>query len=363
MKGNVYGTTFYGGIPERGTVYQLKRAGPSWTKTTIYAFTGRKDGGLPFGELAKDEAGNLYGTAILGGDLSYEYGTGCGVVFELTPGPKGWKETVVHAFHLKDGCSPQGELLRDGAGNLYGITTLGGDSPCGCGTVFELSPSRAGWKLTTLHSFHDGSDGGAPSALFRDGSGNLYVTDGGGTDQPYGVILKLSRPGKTWKLTTLYSFSGGPDGSFPGAAVVFGQGGALYGTTLSGGTYGLGVVYRLTPSKPTWTETVLHSFAGGQDGNAPDSNLLFDSQGNLYGATFQGGTTGMDGYGTIFKLTNSGDTWTESVAFSFDGTDGYTPEGDIIWDAAGNLYGTTTTSGNFCNGDQSGCGNVYEFTP
>ena len=235
MKGKIYGTTFNGGPPEWGTVYQLTHTQSGWRKKTIYSFTARKDGGLPLGELAKDEAGNLYGTAIRGGDLSYEYGTGCGVVFELTPGPKGWKEIVVHAFHLKDGCMPQGELVWDGAGNLYGTTSIGGDLSCargdGCGTVFKLSRSGAGWKLTTLHAFH-GKDGGSPVSLLRDRGGNFYgATAGGGDSELGGTVFKLSPPGKAWKLTTLYSFTGGNDGSSPLAGVVFDKSGALYGTT------------------------------------------------------------------------------------------------------------------------------------
>jgi uncharacterized repeat protein (TIGR03803 family) len=364
MKGKIYGTTFNGGAPEWGTVFQLTRTQSGWTKKTIYAFTARKDGGLPLGELAKDEAGKLYGTAIRGGNLSYEYGTGCGVVFELTPAPQRWKETVVHAFHLKDGCMPQGELVWDGAGNLYGTTSIGGDLSCargdGCGTVFKLSRSAAGWKLITLHAFH-GKDGGSPVSLLRDRSGNFYgATAGGGDSELGGTVFKLSPSGKTWKLTTLYSFTGGNDGSSPLAGVVFDQSGALYGTTYYGGTYGLGVVYKLTPAKPAWKEKVLHTFAGGQDGGNPYSNLLFDPQGNLYGtASAYGG----ENHGEIFKLTNSGGQWTESIAFSFNESDGSAPEGDIIWDASGNLYGTTSAAGDFCNGDQSGCGNVYEFTP
>jgi uncharacterized repeat protein (TIGR03803 family) len=364
MKGKIYGTTFNGGAPEWGTVFQLTRTQSGWTKKTIYAFTARKDGGLPLGELAKDEAGKLYGTAIRGGNLSYEYGTGCGVVFELTPAPQRWKETVVHAFHLKDGCMPQGELVWDGAGNLYGTTSIGGDLSCargdGCGTVFKLSRSAAGWKLITLHAFH-GKDGGSPVSLLRDRSGNFYgATAGGGDSELGGTVFKLSPSGKTWKLTTLYSFTGGNDGSSPLAGVVFDQSGALYGTTYYGGTYGLGVVYKLTPAKPAWKEKVLHTFAGGQDGGNPYSNLLFDPQGNLYGtASAYGG----ENNGAIFKLTNSGGVWTESIAYSFNESDGSAPEGDIIWDASGNLYGTTSASGDFCNGDQSGCGNVYEFTP
>jgi len=367
MKGKIYGTTEQGGTPEWGTVYELKHTQSGWTKTTIYTFPNRKPGRnrtkhgvLPLSELTKDEVGNLYGTTTQGGDLRYSYNAGCGVVYELTPGPKGWKQTVLHQFHLKDGCGPSGELVWDG-GSLYGTAGSGGDTACGggygCGTVFKLSRSGAGWKFTTLHTFH-GSDGGGPLSLMRDSKGNFYGSGGTGT---YGTVFKLSPSEGRWRFTSLYRFTGGADGNEPYGAVVFDKDGAIYGTTVNGGMYGLGVVYKLTPSKPSWTETVLHSFAGGQDGKYPYSNMLFDSQGNLYGTASAGG--GSCDCGAIFKLTNSGGTWTESLAYSFDGSDGYVPYGDVIWDATGNLYGTTSASGAFCNGDQSGCGNVYEFTP
>jgi uncharacterized repeat protein (TIGR03803 family) len=199
MKGKIYGTTEQGGVPEWGTVYELKHTQSGWTKTTIYTFPNRKPGRnrtkhgvLPDGELTKDEAGNLYGTTTQGGDLRYSYHAGCGVVYELTPSPEGWKQTVLHQFHLSDGCGPSGQLVWDGAGNLYGTTGGGGDTACeyGCGTVFKLSRSQAGWRMTTLHYFHNGSDGAGPVSLLRDGKGIFYGTGGGGASG-MGTVFKL----------------------------------------------------------------------------------------------------------------------------------------------------------------------------
>jgi uncharacterized repeat protein (TIGR03803 family) len=358
VKGKIYGTTFQGGPPGWGTIYELRRTESGWTKKTIYAFTRGRDGGLPWSELTTDEAGNLYGTTTQGGDLR----TGCGTVFKETLGPKGWKETVLHQFNLRDGCGPAYELLRDDAGSLYGVAASGGDSSCvqgGCGTLFRLSRSRTDWKLTTLHYFH-GSDGEGPDSLFRDSEGNLYGSTYAGGTGKHGTVFKLSPSGKGRRFTTLYNFTGGADGNTPFAHVALDKNGAIYGTTVNGGMYGLGVVYKLTPSKSIWSESVLHNFVGDADGSYPYGNMLFDSQGNLYGTSSEGGAYGQ---GAIFRLTNSGGTWTESVVYSFNGSDGAAPFGDLIWNAAGNLYGTTSASGDFCNGHLSGCGNVYEFTP
>jgi len=200
-----------------------------------------------------------------------------------------WTEKVLHSFHRNgtDGYTPQASLIFDAAGNLYGTTVDGGTYRGG--TVFELTPQAGGgWTETVLHSFHrNGTDGASPYAgLVLDAAGNLY------------------------------------------------------GTTVDGGTYGRGAVFELTPEAGGgWTEQVLHNFGNGTDGAFPYAGLVLDAAGNLYGTTCQGGTHGR---GAVFELTpQAGGGWTDKVLHSFDPTDGYYPEAGLIFDAAGNLYGTT----------------------
>jgi uncharacterized repeat protein (TIGR03803 family) len=361
VRGKVYGTTSNGGLHNAGTVFELSHTRSGWVKKTIYAFTSLKDGGVPESDLTADDAGNLYGSTCRGGDLRYCYKTGCGVVFELALGPKGWKETVLHRFNLKDGAYP-GDLLWDKAGNLYGGTSGGGDPSCqyGCGTVFKLSRSQTGWRLTTIFAF-SGKDGDGGGLGYRDSFGNLYGISGRGPFG-FGTVFRLSPTGKNWKLTILHSFTGGADGGGPLGRLVADKDGSIYGTGVISVDTGVGVIYRLASSGHTWKETVLHHFAGGASGRYPSSGVVFDSDGSLYGVLYEA-NGGSDDYGAIYKLTNSGGQWNYGIAFNFDGTDGYSPGGDLTVDAAGNIYGTTSESGNFCNGDQSGCGNVYEFTP
>ncbi|MGH9205494.1 MAG: choice-of-anchor tandem repeat GloVer-containing protein, partial [Acidimicrobiales bacterium] len=259
-----------------------------------------------------DSSGNLYGTTFQGGVVGgCTDGLGCGTVFRLSPGGT---ETVLHAFTFSsEGYGPNGPLIADSSGNLYGTTYSDGAS--GNGVVFKLTP---GGTYTVLHTFTGGSDGANPAGdLIADSSGNLYgTTRGGGASGSgcggfgCGTVFKLS-PGGT--LTVLYSFTGGSDGEGPVGNLIADSKGNLYGTTLLGGGpgcgqfgLGCGVVFKLSPSG---TETVLHIFTGGSDGGAPFAGLIADSSGNLYGTTFQGGAlTACNGVGcgVVFKLAGAG---------------------------------------------------------
>jgi uncharacterized repeat protein (TIGR03803 family) len=330
-----------------------------WTKKTLYNFTGKDDGELPEAGLVADKAGNLYGAA--NGGLNKD-----GVIFEMSPGSGGgWKYKVIHSFDGSDGGGPEGSLIFDDAGNLYGPTAGGGPYKCfssTCGTVFELSPSKTGWKLTTLHDF-DGGDGSFPwSALYRDRKGNLYGTaeSGGyggclwqGSDG-CGTVFELSPSGKRWQFAVIHRFAG-PDGDGPTGQLATDEKGSLYGTATGGGL-GSGVAYRLTPRNGTWKETVLHEFGGGRDGQGPKGGVTFGSNGNLYGTTVQGGEFGD---GALFELEPSGRGWKESVPFSFNGEDGYVPQSALARGGGSGLFGTTQLGGNGeCSG---GCGVVFEF--
>ncbi len=271
-------------------------------------------------------------------------GAGLGVVFEVTPGGA---EKVLYTFSSADGCSPYTGLIRDAKGNLYGTT--GACGAYGYGTVFEVTKEGVG---TTLYTFTGGADGGQPfGALVRDNHGNLYgTTNVGGILGSYccGVVFEVTPAGTE---TVLHSFAGGTDGEYPVAALVRDAKGNLYGTTGEAGTSCCGTIFELTPSD---TENILFNF-DYTDGSGPGPNRLVRAQGNFYGTTSGGGTSGN---GTVFELTRKG---TETVLYNFTGAaDGFGPYGGVIRDAKGNLYGTAFQgAGEGCNDD--GCGTLYEL--
>jgi len=348
-----------------------------WKESILYSFTGGKDGGSPQAGLIFDADGNLYGTAFEGGDINCGFWTpGCGVVFELTPTSRGeWKESVLHTFEGADGKNPAAGLIFDSAGSIYGTTVGGGSGNCfygGCGGVFKLTPRRCGkWKETVLFKFTGGNDGGQPSAsLTPDAKGNLYGTTGEGGESNAGVVFELARSCQgNWKEKVLHSFSG-TDGAVPFAGVMLAPSGRLYGTTLFGGNCGsgCGVAFELRPEgRGKWTETTIYKFCSAYDcadGGTLYAGLTPDAEGNLYGAAFLGGAYG---YGAIFELTLGGGKWTETVlkSFPFDYPfypfcqDGASPAAGVIFDGAGNLYGTTFAGGYSC-GD---AGVAFELTP
>lgn len=282
------------------------------------------------------------------------------------------QETVLYNFgNPPDAAGPLGSLLMDAAGNLYGASGGGGlyCSPYyDCGTVFKLSRTQGGgWTEVVLHSFGSGDDGSGPNgSLIMDAAGNLYGTTYSG------IVFELSpNQNGTWTETVLYRFSGGDDGNDPAGGLVMDAAGKLYGTTNGGGAYGWGTVYELSHNGGGgWTETVLHSFNySSNDGHSPTGNLAMDAAGNLYGTTYNGGQGGgfcqSNGCGTVFELSLGGGGWTETVLHSFDANDGYGPEAGLAMDAAGNLYGTTYQGGNLgglvCA--PFGCGTVFELSP
>lgn len=324
------------------------------TYKVLYTFTGGDDGGGPSNQLVRIGT-NLYGTGSGGA-------TGDGVVFKLTANGK---ETVVHSFSGQDGSYPTG-LLRDTAGNLYGVTQLGGTAACtgiieynGCGVVFEIT---AAGEFSVLHSFA-GADGAFPSGkLLAGAKDNFYgATFGGGHNpgcpgqsyqQGCGTIFELVPSGANWDETVLYNFGAGTDGFSPNGSLIF-SAGKLLGTTDNGN--GLpcapvcGAVFQLTSGKSVWTETTPHGFTGGSDGAIPDGGLIGDPQGNLYGTTSLGGALG---FGTIFKIDALGK---KSILYSFKGTDGAYPTASLVRDSSGNLFGTAGYGGS------SEVGTVFEL--
>jgi len=335
--GNLFGTTLQGGIGSNGVIFQVA---PNGVESLLHAFTG-DDGVAPQGGLVTDGAGNLFGTATQGGS------SGKGTVFALA---FDGQITVLHNFAGgHDGATPRGVLARDRKGNLYGTTEFGGVH--GFGTVFEVAPSG---KEKVLYAFTGGIDGSEPvSGLAMDSHGNLYGTTqsggdaGGGTVSQNGAVFKLSQgAGKTWTESVLYTFQGGADGSAPDTGLLIDASGNLYGTT-SGGlpcftTGACGTVFKLAPNG---VETVLHAFngLGGSDGFVPTS-LTMDKKRNLYGTTADGGGTGCqgEGCGTIFGISAAG---VYSQLYAFRGTnDGDGPQA-LVKDANGNLFGATYGGG------------------
>ncbi len=346
--GNLYGTTQAGGVFNfnGGTVYRVDRIG---RETVLHSFcdeTNCTDGSTPYGGVILDSSGNLYGATSAGGAFGF------GAVFKID---STGKETVLYSFKglpSGDGASPAyGNLVRDAAGTLYGVTLNGGltcsYSTAGCGVVYKVDASG---KETILHSFTGGSDGGLPPAdLIAGAGGSLYGTTFRGGPAGCGVVFKI---GTTGDFTVLYDFNC-EFGWGPNAGLIRDSSGNLFGTTAFGGTWSRGTVFKLAPA--TRVETEIHEFQGGtSDGCAPGpGNLTLDAAGNIYGTT---PSCGASGYGVIFKLDPAGN---ETVLYNFSGgADGGVPQTTLLRDGAGHLWGTSYFTDGF-----SCCGSVFKLTP
>jgi len=335
-QGNLYGSTNRSGrrACKCGTIFRLSpQAGGGWQYQVLYQFKGDGDGGYPVGNLVFDNAGNLYGASYYGN----------GNVFRLIQQADGsWTEAAVYTFTgIPDGARPVAGLTIDSAGNLYGTTGAGG--AYGEGTVYKLTPEGGGeWSEAILYSF-SGADGMNPEAgVTLDKSGNLYGTTEDGGQYRYGTVFELVNNAGNWTETVVHSFNGSvTDPGSPYAGVVFDSSGNLYGTE----TGYSGVVFRLKPSLDGgWTETILHTFGKGNDGDLPWSDLVFDSAGNLYGTTYVGGK---DYQGIIYKLAPVlGGHWRYTVFHNFNFADGANPANNpVTFDANGNLFVATDGGG------------------
>ena len=344
-------------------------------KKVLYTFEGTPDGSIP-NSLIADRAGNLYGTTRFGGDPTCD----CGTVFELSaPATTGgaWTESVLYAFRggKQDGANPDG-LVFDKLGNLYGITELGAHD----GTVYELTPpATAGgaWTESVIFSFPSNLGGGQPAGkLTFDAAGNLYgaATLGGTGAACFSVVAKCgvvfrlappANPGEPWGETVLHNFGfDANDGQGPAGGLILDRSGALYGTTFRGGSNNNGTFFQLVRTNGVWTENILYNFAGSE--GTPQGNLIVDGSGNLYGTTSSGGITKCDtfGCGIVFELSPpaaSGDPWTETTLYSFrNGSDGGLPNAALVLDKAGDLFGTAATGGLKA---PNGGGTVFELSP
>lgn len=325
-------------------------------QATLFAFTGGSDGSFPYAGLISDTKGNLYGTASGGGDGH------AGVVYELSPpahGVAAWTQTTLYAFTgAKDGGTPHAGLMMDQKGDLYGTTYSGGVA--GQGVAFKLHKRKDGhWKETLLWSFTGGNDGGAPEgSLTMDAGGNLYGTTTQGGTGVVGTVFELSPPtsGRHWSQTVLYNFTGNSDGGQPTGNVLLGTDGNIYGTTAGYGEFNYGTAYRLTApsSGGDWGFSLLHAFKGGADGEVPRAGLIQDATGTLYGTT-----AGFDhSYGNVFSMSTDGSDY--NVIYGIGGGQGFTGNGpwaSIAMDAGGTIYGTTLADGMSSNGE------VFQLTP
>ena len=407
---NFYGTAAQGGYTGTrcysvyfsyaqgcGTVFRLHRSGSNWTFSTLYEFRGGSvDGNFPTAAVTIARDGSLYGTTW-GGDYQGQRGCentgvayGCGIVFNVRPPASAcktalcfWTETISFAFSgttAGGGAGPGlGALIFDQAGDLYGTNwnALGN-----VGEVTQLVPSGGSWTVGRIYASSSVIDSDTPNSIYSgvtfDSSGNLYGTSmQGPNDGPYchlglhfngcGTVYQLVPTPSEWNADKIYTFTDTADGKYPIAGLVADRVGNLYGTTSAGGAGNGGVVFQLSPSAGGWTYHLIYALpngnpqqvcfipngAGGCSG--PWGNLLIDSEGNLYGATYSAGTYQ---HGNVFKLTQSNGSWTYTDLYDFTGgNDGANPIGPLILDGAGNLYGTTS------NGGTNGYGVIFEITP
>ena len=336
-------------------------APPHWQAAKLHGFSGGQNGGNPFGPLIADRNLDLYGTTEIGGT------SGFGVVFELfSAGPSSWSDATLHRFDGGDGAYPDPGLAMDVQGKLYGATFSGGDQSGG--VVFELSPrGKKGWSYSILNQFggpNSGSGSNPNGNLTFDSNGNIYgTTQLGGTKTstgfpgPCGVVYELSPANGGWTETVLYSFGGPPDGSFPYSPLIFDSAGNLYGTTSEGGTgecndgegdvIGCGTVFELSPSKTGWSKTILYNFTTREQ-NMPGSPLVFAGDGSLYS------TAGYD----VFRLKPDGSTWKKRTIYEFsEGIAGTIPSGGVVFDTQGDLFGATSSSG------LDGFSTVFKLSP
>lgn len=342
--GSYYGAAAdYNGIGP-GFVYRLSPAGSSWNCTVIFQLGG-EGGGVPQGNVTFDSQGNLYITNTQYG------GAGLGGVVELSPdGSGGWMFSRGYSFTGNgDGAAAVGSVSLDAAGNVYGITagaSIGGTAYPS--TVFELSPTQNGFSETTLHTFGGPGDGYRGSSLIMDRGGNLYGTTTQGGSGQHGTVFRLHHVTNGWIETILHNFSQ-RDGNGDPTSLVFDPQGNLVGTAVD-------AVFKITPPahasgavEAPWPIRWLHQFQGdGPGGSQPFGGVAFDSAGNIYGATVNGGNLqgcGPDGCGVVYKLSRSQDgspaSWSETVLWTFaGGSDGGGPTGSVLVDGSGNVFGT-----------------------
>ena len=348
--GNFYGVAVQGGPYNLGVAFRFSHSGAGWTLSPIYGFRGGSDGAGPYGAMVFGPDGALYGTTFSGGASC-----NCGTVFKLTPPASvchsvscPWTETVLYRFSGPDGLEPRRALVFDRAGNMYGTTLQGG--AYGWGVVYELSPSGNEWTESVLWNFTGGFDGENPlCSLLLDSAGNLYGTAPTGGYNNLGTVFELSPSGSGWSMSQIYSFDGQGNGSTPYGGLAFDAQGNLYGSTAHGGQFDAGVAFEMSPTGGGWAYTLMNDFVT----SGPQDSPALDAAGNVY---FVCTTCGYSGYDA--KFTDNNGVWTWSLLHGFTGGGGATlPVGTLAFDASGNIYGMTY------DGGSTNDGVIYEITP
>ncbi len=344
------------------------------TFTVLHQFSGAGDGVAPFAGVVVDHAGNLYGTAWVGGANNE------GTVFQLKPSRSGYTFNTLHSFTGgADGSFPKAGLVFAPGGALYGQTVEGGYSGCGahgyngCGTVFSIRPQSTfcktvlcPWTEAPAYDFQGITSAGGDNPLYGeltfDAAGNIYGTTLNDGIYGGGTAFMLTRSGGTWTETVLHSFGATGDGSEPFHGLTLDSSGNIYGTTYSGGMFGAGTVFQLVPNGSGWTENILANFnISGDVGGAPQAGLIIDQAGNLYGAT----SIAADFDGVVFELSRSGSGWQFSVLHRFSVRNQAGVVGNMVFDTQGSLYGATFGDGTGGNGmlfKLTPTGNGWNFT-
>jgi len=360
--GNLYGTTHSGATSPNcfacGVVFRVSPKGSGWIFSTLHTFQGGgDDGASPSAKVIFGPDGNLYGSTNYGGSFSL------GTVFRLQRPARAcvstncpWNLTVLYSFYNTYGAN---DIVFDQAGNIYGTTSQGGINDRG--TVYELTPSSGSWTATILNQF--GNNLGSPySGVVVDQAGNIY----GAADVPRaGIVYELTSPAD--QLQVLHQLpENGQEGSLPASDLITDGAGNLYGATSGGGSNGGGTVFKLSPSPSGWTFNTIYNLPGGVCNGTflGSSNLSLDAAGSLYGTTY---CYGAYGWGSVFKLTPSSNSWTYTSLYDFcaDGypcSDGCLPSSNVVFDSKGNLYGTASGCGAHSHGEY-GSGVVWEITP
>jgi len=356
QQGNIYGSSSGGGAYGDGTVFRLSPGQDGdWNETILYSFPSfSEDGAVAWGGPAVDAFGNVYGTTQVGGLYAH------GIAFELSPGPQGWIETVLHNFAGPGDptCCPYGNVTLDEYGDLLGVGY----------SAFALSPGPGGWGESILHSFADenGDGYGTQAGLILDAAGDIFSTTRFGGGEPTcpantcGTVYELQPVAGTWKEHILHRF-----GSFAGDGEVLSSGelaidskGNLYGTTAEGGAnvcvdVGCGTIFKVARVRASTgvagAETILYSFVGGAAGFNPGGSVIVDGAGNLYGTTISGGSPACQ-CGVVYELSPKNGGWKYTILHTFTGSDGAQPDANMTFGPDGNLYGTTATGGTYSAG-------------
>jgi uncharacterized repeat protein (TIGR03803 family) len=382
--GSIYGTTELGGGATAcgsggcGTVYKLTKANGHFTETVLYRFKGGTDGAYPTGRLLLDKSGDLFGTTVNGGSKNCT--NGCGTVFELVPKTGGgYTKRTIHEFkNSPDGANPQAGLLEIGQGILLGTTTYGGSSGYGCyapnntntcGTVFKLEPSGSGYRESIAYAFQPPPDASAPDTNLLVSGGSIFgAAVNGGTggcvapNYTCGSVFSLTPVGSGYSesVITLDGWNG-DDGPNPIGGLASNSSGDLFGVALNAYSSN-GDVFELIPGSNGYSQSAIHKFTGSPDGSRPESAPVVDKAGNVSGTTSQGGSSDCD-CGIIYQLTPDGQSYTETVIWTFEnGAGGRNPIGSLYETGGGAFIGAASAGGSAVNCN-AGCGVIFEVTP